>query len=167
MKHKSSGVLLCLVALSALALFVTPGVAADPLPSEMVTLWGNIIFVGDLGETTTFTRIHRDGKKTSNFSVPAKKVMVVTDVEWVVSAGSEKNVQFSLIFKNNEVYAAAMNLQNPPGPDNLLHGIYRDRLNTGLAMNNMSTNNFKAQAIASSQTSTSVTVFLRGYLTAY
>ncbi len=162
MKHKASGVLLCLVALFALALFVTPGVAATgPPPNDIVTLRADIVVgVGDFGEATIFTRIHRDGKTTSHFAVPSKKVMVVTDVEWVVSAGSEKNVQFSLFFKNNLVYAAAMNLQGPPGPDALLHGIYRDRLNIGIAMNN---NNFSAQVIASNPTS--VTVFLRGYLT--
>ncbi len=166
MKRKSSAVLLCLVALSALALFITPGLAADPTATDLVTLRGDLFFVGDLGGTSTFTRIHKDGKTTSNYSIPSKKVLVLTDVEWVVGAGSEKNVQFSLIFKNVEVYAAAMNLQNPPGPDNLLHGIYRDRLHTGFAMNIISNNNLKALAIASSQTSTSVTVFLRGYLTA-
>ena len=164
MKHKSSGILLCLVALFALALFVTPGVAATgPPPNDIVTLRADLVFVGDIGEATSFTRIHRDGKTTLHFSVPSKKVLVITDVEWVVSAGDEKNVQFSLIFKSNQVYAAAMNLQNPPGPDGLLHGIYRDRLNIGIAMNNISSNNFSAQAIASPLTT--VTVFLRGYLT--
>ena len=165
MKHKSLGVLLCLVVLSALALFVTPGLAADPPPNDLVTLRGDLFFIGDNGGTATFTRIHKDGKTTLNYSIPNKKVLVVTDVEWVVGAGSEKNVQFFLIFKNLEVYAAAMNLQNPPGPDNLLHGIYRDRLHTGFAMHNISNNNFRALATASSQTSISVTVFLRGYLT--
>ena len=165
MKHKSSGVLLCLVTLLALALFVTPGVAATgPPPNDIVTLRADLVFIGDFGEATSFTRIHRDGKTTLHFAVPSKKVLVVTDVEWVVSAGIEKNVQFSLIFKDNLVYAAAMNLQNPPGPDALLHGIYRDRLNIGIAVNNMSGNNFRALAIASSPTT--VTVFLRGYLTA-
>ena len=166
MKHKSSGVLLCLVALSALALFVTPGVAADLPANDLVTLRGDLVFVGDFGGTTTFTRILKDGKTTSNYSIPNKKVLVITDVEWVVGADIVKNVQFSLIFKNQEVYAAAMNLQGPPGPGDLFHGKYWDRLNSGFAMNNMSNNNFKAQATASSQTSTSVRVFLRGYLAA-
>lgn len=161
MKHKSSVVLLCLAALFALALFVIPGVAATgPPPNDIVTLRADLVFVGDFGEATTFTRIHRDGKTTAHFAVPSKKVLVITDLEWVVSAGIEKNVQFSLFYKANLVYAAAMNLQNPPGPDALLHGIYRDRLNIGIAMNN---NNFSVQAVASNPTT--VTVFLRGYLT--
>jgi hypothetical protein len=67
-------------------------------PSEHVTLEAVDVGGGDQ-EDLNLRRIHPDGtRETSPFSVPASKVLVVTDVDWQYNSGDPKSRQTFRIF---------------------------------------------------------------------